>query len=202
MPLFKYRAPTRTTLYACWVVAATAILAPSRVQCQGRTDASVPPRTALLYHDTVSFWINPPPGWVIDSEAAKGRGPLAVLYRRGESWRSGDAVMYANVIALSDAGPDPLGATIRAEVAHWSAAAGDAVVTSLPDIRSDNGQVASVRKFVSPSRGVHETVAYVRHGASVPLLVLTARSERALERAYPDFRRLVKSYGPGPVIRE
>jgi hypothetical protein len=200
MPLPHYRSAIRVALYACCSVAAIAP-APLGAQSQGRGEAP-PTRSALLYHDTVSFWVNSPPGWIIDSDVAKAQGPLAVLYRRGESWRSGDAVMYANVIALEGSGPDALAATIRAEVARWSGAAGDAVVTSLSAIPSDNGQVASVQKFVSSSHGVHEAVAYLRHGGSVPLLVLTARSERAFEHAYPDFRRLVESYGPGPMIRQ
>jgi hypothetical protein len=108
--------------------------------------------------------------------------------------------MYANVITLLDSGPNALATTIREEVARWSTAAGDAVVTSLPDIRTKTGDIASIRKFVSPSRRAHEAVAYIRHGSAVPLLVLTARSEAAFAAAYPDFERLVKSYGPGPAV--
>jgi hypothetical protein len=161
------------------------------------------PRSALLYHDSASFFVDPPPGWILDaSELARAQGPIAVFYRHGESWRSGDAVMYANVIRLRGTGPDALAETIRQEVARWSAAAGDAVVTGLPDIRSDNGQVASVRKFVSRARRTHEAVAYIRHGSAVPLLVLVARSEPTFAAAYPDFERLVKSYAAGPVIRQ
>jgi hypothetical protein len=188
------------SLYACCVVVAFS-LAATRVEGQAVRQAGAP-QSALLYRDSTSFWVDPPHGWVIDaSELAREQGPLALFYREGESWRSGNAVMYANVIRLAGSGPDALATTIREEVARWSAAAGDAVVTSLPDIRSKTGDVASVRKFVSRSRRAHEAVAYIHHAAVVSLLVLSARSEAAFAAAYPDFERLVKSYGPGPAVK-
>jgi hypothetical protein len=191
----------RIVLFAsCLVTAIT--LAGSDLEGQAVRQAGAP-HSALLYHDSASFFVDPPRGWVIDaSELARAQGPIALFYRRGESWRTGDAVMYANVITLKGSGPNALATTIREEVARWSAAAGDAVVTSLPDIRSNTDHIASVRKFVSRNRRTHEAVAYIRQGSVVPLLVLIARSEAALAGAYPDFERLVKSYGPGPVISQ
>jgi hypothetical protein len=189
------------SLYTCGVAMAL-VLAAANLDAQDVRQTGAP-RSALLYHDSASFFVDPPSGWILDaSELARAQGPIAVFYRHGESWRSGDAVMYANVIRLRGTGADALAETIREQIARWSAAAGDAVVTDLPDIRSNNGQVASVRKFVSRARRTHEAVAYIRHGSVVPLLVLVARSEAAFAGAYPDFERLVKSYAPGPVIRQ
>jgi hypothetical protein len=110
--------------------------------------------------------------------------------------------MYANVLTLLGTAPKALAMTIDAEVARWSAAAGDAVVTALVDIRTGTGDVAKVRKFVSEARRTHEVVAYLRNGSTVPILVVVARSEEALVDAYPDFVRLVKSYAPGPLVRK
>jgi len=174
--------------------------AEGQVQQQGAPSST---RSALRHNGRTSFFVNAPNGWVIDdSEAARAQGAMAVFYRRGESWRSGDAVMYANVLTLLGTSPNALANTIDAEVARWSAAAGDAVVTPLIDIRTGAGDVAKVRKFVSQVRRTHEVVAYLRNGSTVPILVVVARSEEALVDAYPDFVRLVMSYGPGPLVRK
>jgi hypothetical protein len=188
-----------------WCCAVTAVVlaasgAEGQVLQQGSTSST---RSALVYHGRTSFFVNAPNGWVIDdSDAARAQGPMAVLYRRGESWRSAEAVMYANVLTLLGTGPNALATTIDAEVARWSASAGDAVVTPLIDIRTGTGEAAKVRKFVSRSRRTHEVVAYIRNGSTVPILVVLARSEEALVDAYPDFVRLVKSYAPGPLVRK
>ena len=194
---------SRAALQMCSAVAAF-VLGASDAECQVRQQGSTSStRSALVYHGRTSFFVNTPNGWVIDdSEAARAQGPIAVFYRRGESWRSGDAVMYANVLTLLGTAPNALATTIDAEVARWSTAAGDAVVTALVDIRTGTGEAAKVRKFVSRSRRTHEVVAYVRNGSTVPILVVLARSEEALVDAYPDFVRLVKSYAPGPLVRK
>jgi hypothetical protein len=193
----------RASLQICCAVAAF-FLAASDAECQVQQQGSTSPtRSALLYHGRTSFFVRPPNGWVLDdSEAARAQGPMAVFYRRGESWRTGDAVMYANVLTLLGTGPNALAVTIDAEVARWSAAAGDAVVTPLVEIRIGTGEVAKVRKFVSQARRTHEVVAYMRNGSTVPILVVVARSEDALVDAFSDFVRLVKSYEPGPLIRK
>ena len=171
-----------------------------QVQQQGSTSST---RSALRYHGRTSFYVTPPSGWVLDdSDAARAQGPMAVFYRRGESWHSGEAVMYANLLTPLGTASNALATTIDAEVARWSASAGDAVVTPLIDIGTNTGDVAKLRKFVSRARRTHEVVAYLRNGATVPILVVVARSEEALEEAYPDFVRLVKSYAPGPLVRK
>ncbi|HEY0582999.1 MAG TPA: hypothetical protein VGE94_12505 [Chloroflexota bacterium] len=44
-----------------------------------------------------------------------------------------------------------------------------------------------------------EVVAYVPRGPIMPLLTMTARSERAFNDALPAFRRLVQSYVPATL---
>jgi hypothetical protein len=196
-------ATRRVALQICSAIAAfvlAAAEAEGQVQQQGSTS---PTRSALRYHGRAAFFVIAPNGWVLDdSEAARAQGPIALFYRRGESWRSGDAVMYANMLTLLGTAPNALAMTIDAEVARWGGAAGDAVVTPLVDIQASTGDVAKVRKFVSRARRTHEVVAYLRNGSTVPMLVVTTRSEEALVDAFPDFVRLVKSYAPGPLTRK
>lgn len=186
----------------CAIVAIVVAAGDAECQVQQQGSAS-PTRAALRYHGRTSFFLTAPNGWVMDdSDAARAQGPMAVFYRRGESWRTGDAVMYANLLTLLGTAPHAFAATIDAEVARWSATAGDAVVTPLVDIRTGTGDAAKIRKFVSRARQTHEVVAYLRNGSTVPILVVVARSEEALVDAFPDFVRLVKSYAPGPLVRK
>jgi hypothetical protein len=193
----------RVALQACCAIAAL-LLAASEAECQVQQQGSTSSTRSALHHNgRTSFFVNAPQGWILDdSDAARAQGPMAVLYRRGESWRSGDAVMYANVLTLLGRAGSALANTIDVEVARWSAAAGDAVVTPLVDIVTNTGDVAKVRKFVSATSRTHEVVAYIRNGSTVPIIVVVARSEEALVDAYPDFVRLVKSYAPGPLVRK
>jgi hypothetical protein len=155
--------------------------------------------SALLWQDSVSFFITPPPGWILDSEVARNEGPMAVLFRRGESWQSGVAVMYANMLDLPHGGAATLAEKVNSEVADWARRAGDAVITPLPDVEVE-GHTVLLRKFVSRSHDAYEAVAYFWQPHAAPILVLSARSENEFQRAYPDFLRLVKSYGKGPRI--
>jgi len=153
--------------------------------------------SALLWRDSVSFFITPPIGWSLNSVDGKDEGTLAVLYRRGESWQTGLAVMYANMLDLPRANQATLATKVDSEVADWSRRAGDATITALADVVVE-GHTVVLRKFVSPSHSAYEAVAYFWQPTAAPILVLSARNEAEFQRAYPDFLRLVRSYGAGP----
>jgi hypothetical protein len=157
-------------------------------------------QSSLIYADSVSFFLEAPAGWTIDCEAGKNDGPITVLYRIGESWRTGEAVMYANVLTLDAAGPKAFQRRIATEVADWKSRVPDAHITVGKTIRTRDGAVAAVRHFSSKEKGLHEAVAYVPRGRVTPLLAMTARSATAFAHALPDFERLVRSYALGPVV--
>ena len=175
-----------------------AISFPTLLAAQAKADKDTL-NSALLWRDSTSFFITPPPGWVINSEVAKDEGPMAVFYRSGESWQSGIAVMYVSMLDLPDTSPQRFKEKVRLEVADWARRAGDAVITPLPD-QLVEGHTVLMRKFVSRSHDAYEAVAYFWQGSTAPVLVLSARTDTAYQRAYPDFLRLVRSYGPGPKV--
>ncbi len=155
--------------------------------------------SALLWRDSVSFFITPPVAWSLNSVDGKEEGTLAVLYRRGESCQTGLAVMYANMLDLPNASQSALATKVDSEVAVWSRRAGDATITALSDVTVE-GHTVLLRKFVSPSHGAYAAVAYFWQPTAAPILVLSARSEAQFQRAYSDSLRLVRSYGAGPKI--
>ena len=116
---------------------------------------------SLVFSDSVSFFLDAPSGWVLDCKAGKRDGVMTVLYRTGESWRTGQAVMYANVLTPKGSTVEGFDARVRNEVASWSAGVPDAKVTVGRRIPTKAGQSAIVRKFTSASKDLVEIVAYV-----------------------------------------
>jgi hypothetical protein len=157
--------------------------------------------STLVYSDTVAFFLDAPTGWVLDCNAGKGDGVLTALYRTGETWRTGQAVMYANVLTPKGAPVLPFAERIQGEVADWTARVPDAKVVVRSNIPLKVGKAAVVRQFSSVSKGLYEIVAYVPRGRVTPILAMTARSSVAFEQALPAFERLVRSYAPGPTVQ-
>lgn len=156
--------------------------------------------STLVYADTVSFFVDAPSGWILDCKAGQNQGALTVLYRVGESWRTGEAVMYASVLTDRAAVPAKFAKRVQAEVADWRSRVPDARVTSLAPLPVKGGS-AAVRRFQSPSKKLFEVVAYIPRGRIMPLLTMSARNQRAFDSALPAFKQLVRSYGIGLAMK-
>lgn len=179
------------------VAALSVVISWAPVQAQGTCKGA----STLVYRDSVSFLLDAPKGWVLDCEAGRDDGPLTVLYRVGESWRHGQAVMYASLLSLEPRADSAIANRIDAEVQDWKRRTGDAVVTRERSIRTRGGIVVPVRRFVSKAHGLHEMVAYIPRGPEMPILAMTARSGPAFAAALPAFQALVRSYAVGPTVR-
>lgn len=156
-------------------------------------------QSGLVYSDSASFWIDAPAGWVLDAEAGRRDGPIVVLYRQGQSWRTGEPVMYANVMTANGTS---IAAAIRADSSEWGTQVKDLVFRARDSVATAGGGFAQIRVFESASTRHYETVAYLAGPKRVWLLVLTARSAAAHENAFADFLTLVKSYAPGPAVKK
>jgi hypothetical protein len=157
--------------------------------------------STLAYADTASFFLDAPPGWVLDCNAGKDQGAITVLYRTNESWQTGEAVMYASVLTDRGTRPMPIARRIEAEVTDWRRRVPDANVTADSSFTTKGGAKVFSRRFQSDGRQLFEIVAYVPRGRIMPLLIMTARSQAAFTAAMPAFRLLVQSYAPGPVVK-
>ena len=144
--------------------------------------------SGIIYGPDHMFSVTAPPGWVLDNQAGRGQGLYAVFYRAGESWRSGEAVMYVNT---SKSGVDSV---MRQDSLRFMNRYPGLRVTARAAIRTNDSVTALVRQFVGDSSGNVEAVAYVPAAAMTPMIVLTARTQQAFESALPAFVALVKSY--------
>lgn len=156
---------------------------------------------SVVSADTATFLVQAPTGWILDCKAGKDQGPLTVLYRRGESWSTGAAVMYVNVLTDGGPRPTPMNRRIEAEVADWRSQSQDVKVTALPPLATGRGRgaKAQVRRFESAAQQRFEVVAYVPRSRIMPILVMTARNVHAFDEALPAFRQLVYSYEPATL---
>lgn len=182
--------PRAVVALALSVAAARAVFAQSARGPDGQS--------GLVTVDSTSFWIDPPRGWVLDAESGKRDGLLSVFYKQGESWRTGEPVMYAAVITRKIGYNAVIPGAIRSDSANWAGQATDFVFTVRDSLRTISGAVAQIRAYQSTSTKHFETVAYVQGEERVWILGLTARSRETHDAAYADFLSLVKSYAPGP----
>jgi hypothetical protein len=159
-------------------------------------------QTGVVYSDSTSFWIEVPRGWVLDAEAGRRDGEIAVLYRQGESWGTGDPVMYATLITPKSGFNAVVPAAVRTDSARWAGQVPDLVFSARDSVRTVSDAVAYVREYASAAARRYDTVAYMQADARVWMLVLTARSLASHDAALADFVALVRSYAPGAVRRE
>ena len=162
--------------------------------------AAAPEQSGLVYSGSSSIWVHAPPGWILDPDAGQAQGVLATLYRRGESWEHGEAVMYVSVYEPDSGETRTVTAVIASETADWRGKAPDMVVSVADSVRADSGGVAAVRRFDSRKKGIYDVVAYLQDGRSVWGLVMTARTKSAEDGAYDSFVRFVRSYLPGSRV--
>ena len=156
--------------------------------------AQAPGGSGIIYGPRHAFMVEAPPGWVLDNQAGRARGLVAVFYRAGQSWQGGDAVMYVNT-AVPDSGSvaDPL-RVIADDSLRFTQQARGIRIELAPSLRTRDGRVSHVRYFSGDPDGNWEAVAYIAETTVTPLLVLTARTRVAFRAALPAFSRLVQSY--------
>jgi hypothetical protein len=159
-------------------------------------------QTGLVYTDSTSFWIDVPRGWVLDDDAGRRDGQIAVLYRQGESWKTGEPVMYATVITPKSGFNAAVPAAVRSDSAQWAGQVRDLVFAVSDSIRTVSGAFAHIRSYRSALTRQYSTVAYMQADARVWMLTLSARSPASHAAAYPEFVAMVKSYAPGPVRQQ
>ena len=146
---------------------------------------------ALVYGPKHAYYIDAPPGWVIDLEHGRANGIGVALRRTSESWNTAEAVMYANAWEKSSRTPT-LRAIIEADEANArSQSPGIKIARSAP-LRTQDRKEATTEHFVGG--GSYEAVAYVEEDSVVALLVLHAHSGTSFRAALPAFARLVGSY--------
>ncbi len=148
-------------------------------------------RTGILYGKDHVFCLTAPTEWVLDNSSGISQGLHAVFYRRGGSWRKSPTVMYANGAHKDTDAKQTFGEFLSADSPRFLKQNPDVHILNAPNISTDKGKVAVVRKFIYSQ---YEAVAYVDEPKVVVLIVLTSRSQQEFDRSYSAFEDLVRSY--------
>jgi len=147
----------------------------------------------ILYGTDYSFAVTAPHGWVLDDKSGKSQGVCAVLYETGKSWQKADTVMYVNTASKTIEGQKTLEELMAYDAAEFKKRAPALSVTPAPDIKTKQGR-AVVRRFEGDEYGNYEAVAYFDEKLTIVMFVLTARTKKDFDAAYPAFEKLVGSY--------
>jgi hypothetical protein len=154
----------------------------------------VPEGEGIMYSDQYCFILTAPKGWVLDSDAARDAEVCAVFYRKGSSWADGDAVFYANTRPKPVKGSvfeSVVNADIEDMRKHGSP---NSKARLMKELKLKDGRVAQIWEYVGDKWSNVELTALVEEKEGVSAMVLSARSQKALDGAEADFEKLINSY--------
>ena len=149
----------------------------------------VPDGGGIVYGDELGVGISAPKGWVFDSQSGVAQGMHAVMYPEGRSWAEASEVMYVNV-SRAESG-QTLASFISSDVARFKENTPKLAVETGDPIEIRGGTKAEVRLYTGDAWGNHEAVAYVAHGSSVAIYVLSCRNKEGFLKSRPAFRQMV-----------
>lgn len=154
-------------------------------------------KSGLVYGKDHSFFIDNPEGWILDNTQGKEFGLLAVLYPKGSSFKSAESVMYENIATKSPERGNNIEEIMRLDKLKFQKGKPEMRVSVGNDIVTQDKKNAKVLIFSRDNLGIqtNEAVAYIDETKIVVLLVLSSQSEMSFKKAYPDFQKLVSSYG-------
>lgn len=153
-----------------------------------------PGAAGIVYGRDHAFAVKAPTGWVLDNSSGREQGLHAVFYPKDETWASAKTVMYANAASKSVPGQRTIEELMAYDLEQFRRRAPNVSVTPSTAIKTGDDRTAVVRKFEGDQYGNFEAVAYIDEKTVVVLLVLSARTKDGLEKAYPAFEELVRSY--------
>lgn len=144
----------------------------------------------IILAGSVSFIVNPPVGWVVDTRSGALQGVNVVLYPKGQTWQNAPAVMYARV-------PEKEKQTFAQFIAIDEKVFQDScpgIQIQSITIQADPQYPIQSRRFICSSGAAQnsELVSYVDAGKSFVVWVASARSKSDLERIQPAFVQLVR----------
>lgn len=161
--------------------------------------ASAQDDSGVIFGNNYSFTLTAPKGWVLDNSSGRGQGLQAVFYPKGSSWKTGAAVMYANVYQETDPSKESLQTVIANDVTEYKKNSVDLKVVDAESIltRTDprsRDKKATVKHFTDDRNANTEAVAYIDEGKVVVMIVLSARSQRDFDSSLAAFKDLIGSY--------
>jgi hypothetical protein len=151
------------------------------------------PDGVILLGQCFAFILKEPQGWKLDSSAGKSDGVDAVIYRDGQSWRDGTAVMYVRVI-YKNRHKKTIEDVIRGDANEFKAANSNSTVSVMPSLTTRDKKEAMLRHFYDAQNKNEEAVAYIDEPCVVVIIVLTSRTKQEYSESLRAFHDLTASY--------
>jgi hypothetical protein len=159
------------------------------------SDRLPPQEGGVLYGPHTSFFLTPPRDWVLDTQAGRESGLLAVYYPHGSSWRDGAVVGYAEIFEKTEQ-IQTVQRFVAATIDKMRAQDPDLVFFKTGDIVNSQAKRAATYHFFTTVNGqkVGQAVAYYDAPRTIDMVVLRGRNVEAFNAALKAFNELAGSY--------
>ncbi|MBI5175443.1 MAG: hypothetical protein HY986_21340 [Candidatus Melainabacteria bacterium] len=148
--------------------------------------------SGIFYGEGHSYALSAPSGWVLDTQAGRSQGLVAVFYPRGSSWSDSPVVMYSRIVKRDGRSLEKV---IRADIDYMKEASPEIKESKQEPIPYGNpSKPAQLRYLSADKNGNVEAVAYMEEPDWVVFCVLSARNQEQFEKAVPALKELVSSY--------
>jgi hypothetical protein len=101
----------------------------------------------ILIGRNYGFILREPAGWLLDGASGKAQGVDAVIYREGESWKTGVAVMYARVVRKDSKERETIQKVIESDVDEFKKANQMSRVSESAPLTTRDKKNATVKDF-------------------------------------------------------
>ena len=148
---------------------------------------------ALVYGPKAAFNIAAPEGWVIDNSAGAADGLPCVLFRKGETWETGDPLMYAKIASTS---VEDAEAFAKTAIAEMKKERGDFKVKRIESGKTKAGLAWFVNEYAPTKEYArYERVAYVQLPKAVAFVVYSGDREAEFRKQQAALGQVIKSFG-------
>jgi hypothetical protein len=151
--------------------------------------------TGLLYGTGYSYWLTAPDGWVIDNESgARQMMSHAVFYPKDQTWQNAPVIFYTNVWKITAEDRTPADVA-RHDIVEFHANGSPGYTGSYSETwKLPHGGHAEVWRFHGDKWGNYEAIAYIPAKKIISFVVITGRTQKLFDQAFPKFRELVTSF--------
>jgi hypothetical protein len=162
-----------------------------------------PSAGGIVYGPKGAFNLSAPKGWKLDPTAGSKQGLPCVLYREGETWDTGDPVMYAKIASTTY---EDYEAFTKDAVDHMKKERPGFTMKRVSSGKTAGGQPYFINEYPPTSSYKRsERVAYVQLPKAVAYIVFTAdekasyqKHQGALEEAVKSLRSMNVNYPEKP----
>lgn len=144
----------------------------------------------IILAGAISFVVNPPAHWSVDTKSGVAQGANVVLYPKGQNWQNAPAVIYARV---TEKGAQSLAQFVAADEKVFQDNCPGIQIQSVT-VKTDPQYSIQSRRFLCSSGEAQnsELVSYVDAGKSFIIWVASARTKSDLSRIEPAFGQVVR----------